>query len=232
VSAASCIAVLIFAGGCHRGAKPQSAANVPGPLPQLPAELDQAMLLCHDSKGILLFRPSSGEPARLVVPDGRYPRWLADGSRFVFIRGGDVAMHDLRDGSETVLASPGNPIAVAADVAGEDVLYIANRQVYRISGVLSGGKEYRAEKVLDGRDFREIAVSGDLIVTTTGLPLRGYGVYLHEPPYGDGRLLGNGCSAGISPDGALATINLSGHTELALVDTANGERRGVVRAPS
>ncbi len=219
--------------GCRRGEQPPSATEAGGnPFVKTPAALDRALLLYQDGEGILLSRPAAGEAPRRVAPGGRYPRWLSDGRHFVFIRGNDVLLHDLDDGSEIVLASPGKPGAVAVNAVGDDVFFIADRAVYRVRGAVAKGELPRVEAVLQGADFREIAIHGDRIVTTTGIPLRGYGVYVHEPPYGDERRLGKGCSAGLSPDGTLATINLDGHTELALIDVASGERRGVVPAPA
>lgn len=226
------IAILAFIVGCHRGQEsPSTEAIAAEPFIKPPSVLDQALLLYHDNKGILLSRPASGSAPVRVTRDGRYPRWFPDGRRFVFIRGGNVVLHDLADESEIVLAAPGNPSAVAVNAVGDEVLYIADKAIYRVRDVTGTRETLRVDKLLHGADFRELAMRGNRIVTTTKTQLRGYGVYLHEPPYGDGRRLGKGCSAGLSPDGTIATVNLRGHTKLALIDLPGGKARHVVPTP-
>jgi len=213
---------LLAGAGCQREAQPVATGLQP---PPPPAVLREARLLFHRPDGIYLARPFDGNE-RLVTPDASYPRWLPDGKRFVFIRDSRIMLHHTGDGSERELAHGQQVRAVAVNPINGNVLFAAADGVHRID-IATGG----TQRLIPGKRAYELAARGNVLVVTEQLPLRGFGIRRYTLPSTSATLLGRGCSASLSPDGTLATLNLDGHRELAILEIHSGAVRKTLPAP-
>jgi len=220
------ITLLALAGGtgCQRETQPAGGDLVPSPPPKV---LRRARLLFQRPDGIYLVNPVDSPPRR-VTPHATYPRWLPDGVRFVFIRDNRVMLHDTTDGTENELAREEQIRAVAINTPSGDILFAAGNGIHRI-GQATG----KTEQLIHGNLAYELDAHGTILVTTEKLPLRGFVVKRYALlNTGDGTLLGRGCSASLSPDGTLATLNLDRHRELAILDVHAGSTRQTIPAPA
>ncbi|MBP7008412.1 MAG: PD40 domain-containing protein [Kiritimatiellae bacterium] len=213
------------AGGCDSTPARARAAADPVPL-AAPPELAGARLLYQRPDGIYLRVLGQAQATRLAA-DGTWPRWSPDGKSFAFVRGPRILHCDLETRKERVLAEASHARAVAFHPDGQRVLFTDGKSVKSVP--VAGGS---ATTLVTGPAFLELDVSstGDFLVTT--VKSRGYRVWRFDLPAGRKTEIGRGCSAGISPDDRLVTVNLDGHDQLALRDSRTGEERGRVPAPA
>jgi hypothetical protein len=95
---------------------------------------------------------------------------------------------------------------------------------------LKGGQ---ARTVVKGVRVMELDVaSGGSLLLATTRALGGYRLTVFELPGGDSRTLASGCSASLSPDGAMATANQGGHEALSVVDVKTGAITDKLPAPT
>ncbi len=215
---------LVATVGCRQDA-PVPEGVIPQQQP-LPGVLRDAKLLFQRPDGIYLVRPFEGN-ARRVTPDAIYPRWLPDGRRFVFIRADRVMLHDTVEGGEHELAQGRQLRAVAANPVNGNVLFASGTGIHR---VIIGNREI--QRLIPGDRTYGLDAHGNLLMATEKAPLRGFGIVRYTlPATGEGTLLGRGCSASLSPDGTLTTLNLHGHRQLAILDVHSGTVRKTLHAP-
>jgi len=211
------LAAIGAGGGCTRVAEPPLA-------PVLSPELQGARLLYQRPDGIHLRVLGDNQATRLVA-NGTYPRWAPDGQSFAFLRGRQIMLYS--DGSETRLAEAAQPRALAFHPAGRRILFTDGKEIRAVA--LGDGT---TTTVLSGPRFYEldVASSGDFLVAT--VKAFGYRVQRFDLPAGTATEIGRGCSASLSPDDRLVTVNLDGHERLALRDSRTGAERGELRAPA
>lgn len=217
------VLTMIITVGCREEtALPESSLPPPPP----PNSLRGSRLLYQRPGGIYLARPFEGGTRR-VTSDAIYPRWLPDGRRFVFIRENRIMLHDTGDGSEHELARGEQIRAVAVNHANGGILFAAGNGIHRFT---IGNSE--TEQLISGDRAYGLGAHENLLIATEKTPLRGFGIVRYAlSDIGEGTLLGRGCSASLSPDGTLTTLNLHGHRELALVDVHTGTVRKILHAP-
>ncbi|MDD4341850.1 MAG: hypothetical protein PHO14_06405 [Kiritimatiellae bacterium] len=209
---------LLLAGlltGC--GASGSRGAKDGTELPlETPPGLKAAKLLYQRADGIYLQTLGQGASRRLAA-NGGWPRWAPDGKAFVFLRGNHIVLFDLATKSERVITEVAQARTVAFHPDGRHIFVASGKSVRSIA--LADG---RSKEVLSGSAIYEldVAASGDFLVAT--VKSLGYRVRRYALPSGASTELGRGCSASVSPDGRLATINVDGHHELRLVDTQTG----------
>lgn len=196
------------------------------PLAEAPAELKGARLLYQRADGIYLRTLGQARSARLAA-EGTFPRWAPDGKSFAFVRGDRIMHFDLKSKAERVLAEAARPRAVAFHPDAQQVFFTDGKFVKAVA--LSGGG---ITTIAKGGPFLELDVSsqGDFFAAT--VKARGYRVLRFDLPAGDPVEIGRGCSASISPNGQLVTVNLDGHEQVALRDSRGGRERGRVPAPA
>ncbi len=221
--------LLVLGIGCRPAEKPEAAT--PSSLAialSAPPELAAARLLYQRPDGIYLADPATAS-GRLIIPGGRYPRWFRDGRRFAFLRGQQILLADTGTlPAELLLATAKEPAAVAVRPDGQAVLFIEGDTIRQVELDTGAGTT-----LLAGFAFRELAAGNHhRIVATVKVPLRGFRMMQFDLPDRKATLLGNGCSASLSPDGSTATLNLDGHRQLALLDLQTGAIRQHLPAPA
>lgn len=211
--------------GCGASAPRETEGGAGLPL-ETPPGLTGAKLLYQRADGIYLRDLGRGKPRRLAAK-GAWPRWAPDGKSVVFLRGNQVVLFDLARKAERVVAEVARARTVAFHPDGRQVLVADGKTVKSIA--LADG---RSKPVLSGSVIYEldVAAAGDFLVAT--VKTLGYRVRRYALPSGASAELGRGCSASVSPDGRLATINVDGHRELWLVDTQTGKDQQRLLAPA
>lgn len=213
--------------GVLSGCGPSAAqGRAGGPLRAVPPELHGARLLYQRADGIHLRLLGQEQSVRLVE-DATCPRWAPDGRSFAFVRGNRIMHYDLQNRSEHLVAEAGRARAVVFHPDGQRILFTDGKAVQ--SAVLRGAAP---GPIAAGPEFFELDISaqGDFLAAT--VKAGGYRVRRFDLPSGKPTEIGRGCSASISPDGRLVTVNLEGHERLALRDSQTGAERGVLRAPA
>lgn len=192
---------------------------------ETPSELRGAKLLYQRADGIYLRTLGRGGP-RSLADKGVWPRWAPGGKSFVFLRGNQIVLFDLATKTERVVAEVAQARTVAFHPDGRQVLVADGKSVKSIA--LADG---RSELLVSGPVFYEldVASSGEFFVGT--VKFLGYRVWRYAVPSGASAELGRGCSASVSPDGRLATINVDGHHKLKLVDAQTGKVQQRLMAP-
>ncbi|NLB66254.1 MAG: hypothetical protein GX803_07295 [Lentisphaerae bacterium] len=210
--------------GC--GAKPSREEAAEGGLASgRPEELHDARMVYQRADGIWLLELGKGQPRRLAG-GGSWPRWAPDGKGLAFLRDDEVLLFDLAGGRERKLAVVPGARTLAYHPDGSQV-WVAGEQGVSSVEVNSG----QVTKVHRSTAFYElqVAAGGEFFVGTA--KSLGWRVRSVDVATGKVTELGRGCSASLSPRGHLATINLDGHRQLALIDLKTGQERRRLDAP-
>jgi len=207
--------------GCRPAAGPAPAAAT-----AFPPELANARVLYQRPDGVYLRRLAAPSAERLAG-DAAYPRWAPDGGSFAFLRGNRVMLYRFADRSERELAAAAEGRAVAFHPDGREVWFTDGTAVKAVA--VAGGAP---RTVLSGTAVLELGIApGGRFLAATVPALGGYRVARFDLPGGARRDFERGCSAGVTADGGRITVNLRGHTRLALLDARTGETAAVVAAP-
>lgn len=204
----------------------EARREAPGALPlETPPGLAGARLVYQRPDGLYLRVLGKGRPRRLAS-EGTWPRWAPDGRSIVFLRGNRIMRLDLESGAEVTVAEMKNPRTLAVHPDGRQVL-VADGQTVKAVALADG----QTTTVHSGVVFHELDVAaggGFWVGTVKSL---GWRVRRVDWPSGKSTDLARGCSASLSPDGRLATVNLDGHEQLALVDARTGREQKRLSSP-
>ena len=230
-AAALLLAAIAAAGLFERGrrtaARPdRDAAAWAGALAELAGRLDAAVVY---ERGGDIYKLVIGRAApERLASSGSYPRWAPDSQTVAFLRGNQIMQVPAAGGAATVLATAGQPRAIAYHPNGAEVLFVEGKAIKAVAV-----RDRTVRTVLDGHAFREldIAADGVRLVTTIKRVLRGFHVVGFDLATGVEEEFGSGCSANLSPDGKLVTRNWGSHEELAILEWESGKVAGVLHAP-
>ena len=179
--------------------------------------------------GIYLLDLRDKTPKR-VVPYGTYPRWSPDGGRFVFVHGNDIMLADAegREVRKIAVAERARAVCFAPD--GKSVLFSDGRFLKKVE-VATG----LVTTLLQNNEFREFDLAPDgTRLAATVRTLLGTKVLAFDLAGGrkERTVASNGCSASLSPDGQLITVNGASHKKLDLYDWQTLRPAGAVSAPA
>lgn len=162
--------------------------------------------------------------SRRLAEGGTYPRWSPDGNHIAFVQKTSIMLISSKGGKVRLLANANEPRALCFTADGRDVLFTDGKRLRRvevktriISDLPLNGRFLELDM---NRDARYLAAT---VKTTTG-----YKVRLYSLSDFSGRTVARGCSASLSPDGSLVTVNSNDHKELHLYNTQNLQRKGSV----
>jgi len=164
---------------------------------------------------------------RFVAPGG-WPRWSPDGTHIGYISGNRIMLTSERGGEAKILATAGKARALAFSPDGRSLFFTDGTALRSVD---SNG--YKVKTVLEGYRFLEIDAAGDPVrVAATVRKRFGYSVQTFDLQNGENRTVATGCSASLSPDGRLVTVNGKTHRILHLYDWNSLSEVGGVKAPA
>jgi len=167
-------------------------------------------------------------PVRLT-DSGSYPRWSPDGRWIVFVRGRAI-MRMTSDGKNAlVMVKVQTPRAVAWAPDGREVVFTDGKAVKAVNL-----DTLAVETLITGPKFLEIDMahsSQGNILAATVKTVFSFQVKTFNLKTGKNRTIARGCSASLSPDGQLATVNADNHKQLYLYWVHSGVKKGQIDAP-
>lgn len=196
---------------------------------QEPLEKLRGKLVYQRSDGIYLLNLQDGTPKRLV-PYGTYPRWSPDGRQIVFVHGNAIMLADAEGQNVRKIAEAKKARAVCFAPDGKSVFYSDDTFLNKVELGTA-----RVSTVLENNsEFREFDLSADgMRLAATVRTLLGTKVLVFDLDRGrEERTVANGCSASLSPDGRLITVNGATHRKLDLYNWQTLESEGFVSAPA
>ncbi len=131
------------------------------------------------------------------------PRWSPDGKHIAFIHDNTIMLFSKNTGKIKQLAKAGKAKALCFYPDGKSIIYPNNKNLRRVD--ISNGK---VTPLLTGDSFYEVdmAVKGNRLATTVKT-ITGYKVQVFDLQNGSVRTVSRGCSASLSPDGNMVTVN-------------------------
>jgi uncharacterized protein (TIRG00374 family) len=167
-------------------------------------------------------------PVRLTH-SGSYPRWSPDGRWIAFVRGKAI-MRMASDGKNVqVMVKAQTPRAVAWAPDGREVVFTDGKAVKAVHL-----DTLAVETLIKGSKFLEIDMarsSQGNIIAATVKTVFSFQVKTFNLKTGKNRAIARGCSASLSPDGQLATVNADSHEQLDLYWVHSGVKKGQIDAP-
>lgn len=207
-------------------------ADRQGPGPEMESSKEnygekvQGKIVYQRPDGIYTLTLQADMPKR-IVPFGSYPRWSPDGQQIVFVHGNAIMLTDEAGKDMHKIAVAGKAKAVCFFPDGRSVLFSDGNSIKKVE--LKG---LQVTTLLTDGEFREldVAVSGTRLAATVRTPF-GLKVRVFDLAGGGGRTVANGCSASLSPDGQLITVNGMSHAKLFLYQWGDLQPAGFVSAP-
>lgn len=166
--------------------------------------------------------------SRKLVEHGTYPRWSPDGKSIAYVDKNKIILIPEKGGDSRVLATASRARALCFSPDGNFV-YFTDGKTLRSVEI----KDNTVKTILDGYELLEIDVAGDPIrVAATVRTSFGYKVYVFDLKSGKKRTMARGCSASLSPDGRLVTVNEKKHRILYLYYWDSLKIAGKINAPA
>ncbi len=183
----------------------------------------QGRLVYEREEGIAVKYLASNR-SELIVPGGRYPRWTPDGNGFGCIVGKSILYVDLETGMRRVLAEPEKPGALVFTTSS--LIYSDGNQLKQVA------LDTEIETVLPvkGRLLELDIDRKESVLAATRKTLTGYNVDVYYLPEFTRRSSVAGCSASLSPDGRLVTVNSRSHRKLFLYSVAKNTKKKVLHS--
>lgn len=165
----------------------------------------------------------------LLTNNGTYPRWSPDGKWIAFVRGNTIMRMTANGKKIQMMARAIAPRAVAWTFDGR-VIFTDGHVVKAVHSTT-----LTVETLITGPKFFEIdmvhSTKGDILAATVKTNFS-YQVKIFDLKTGKKRTIARGCSASLSPDGRLVTVNTDNHKQLDLYQAHSGIKKGHINAPS
>lgn len=166
-------------------------------------------------------------PYRLV-DYGTNPRWSPDGKQIAFVHNNAIMLFSKKTGKIKQLAKAEKAKSLCFYPDGQSVVFTDNKLLRRVE--IANGK---ITTLLAGGPFYEVdmASKGNRLAATVKT-LTSYKVQVFDQKSGSVRTVSRGCSASLSPDGDMVTVNTKKHRVLSLFNWENLKEVGQIHAPS
>ena len=189
-------------------------------------EKPSGRIVYQRNDGIYILDLKTNEGKRLVS-FGSYPRWSPDGRYIAFVHNNNIMMTDVTGLENKILATAQRARAVCFAPDGKAVFYTDGKKLQRV--------ELQSKKIttiLKDDELREIDISnnGKMMTATVRTPL-GLRVRVFDLVSGAVQTVARGCSASLSPDSTLVTVNGQSHDKLYLFKLETLEKSGYVSSP-
>lgn len=169
----------------------------------------------------------SNAPQQFIAR-GTWPRWSPDGTHIGYLSGNNIMLISEKGGEPELLAAATRGRALVFSPDGRSLFFTDGTALRSVD--ISG---HKVTTLLDGYEMMEIDVAGYPVqVVATVRKQFGYKVYTFDLEKGKHRAVTTGCSASLSPDGGLVTVNGRKHRLLHLYDWNSLGKVGAVKAPA
>ncbi len=206
------IAAALLSAGCGQKKKPPASVAPP-----------EGVVVFERSGAVFVtVADGGGTPVRFAR--GTYPRWSPCGRRIAYVDGERIMVISLEGGDASCVATARAARAVSWDASG-DKIYFTDGEEVKIADLVSGG----VRPVISGYLVRELDGRRRGLLAVT-LKRRGYHVYVFDLVRGIRRRIARGCSASLSPDARLVTVNGRHHRRLWFYDVGSGKRKGCIHS--
>lgn len=164
-----------------------------------------------------------------LANNGTYPRWSPDGRWIAFVNANAIMRMDSEGNNSQVMVKASTPRAVAWSPNGQKVLFTDGKTVREVHI-----KTLAVETLVAGSRFLEIDIANSFtnrILAATVKTLFSFEVKIFNLKTGENRTIASGCSASLSPDGRIVTVNANDHQQLNLYWVHSGALKGRITAP-
>ncbi len=179
-------------------------------------------------QGAIYTRKLESNAPQQFIARGKWPRWSPDGTHIGYLSGNNIMLISERGGEPELLAAAAGARALAFSPDGGALLFTDGTALRSVDI-----NKHEVTTLLDGYEILEIDAAGDPVrIAATVRKKFGYTVYALELEKGKHRAVATGCSASLSPDGGLVTVNGKKHRLLHLYEWNSLDKTGAVKAPA
>lgn len=227
------VSLFLFSGQVGSGAAVSSdnLLSIPaeaGSVKQEYIKMIRGKIVYQRPSGIFLLNLQD-KKSQKIVPYGTYPRWAPDGRHIVFVHDNAIMLVDQDGGNLRKITVAEKAKAVGFGPDGKSVIFSDGTRLKKVELATA-----RVTILVENGEFREFDLSPDgKRLAATVRTLLGPKVIVFNMRTGEEqeRTVANGCSASLSPDGRLITVNDRSHTKLHLYQWQNLQPAGYVSAP-
>ena len=162
------------------------------------------------------------------IARGSRPRWSPDGTRVSYISGNRIMLISEGGGKPELLVKGVKARALAFSPDGRSLFYTDGTSLKNVKI-----KGHEVTTVVEGYRLLEVDAAGDPVrIAATVRKRFGYSVFAFDLQTGKHRVVATGCSASLSPEGEVVTVNGKRHRFLNLHDWNSLRRVGRIAAPA
>jgi len=166
--------------------------------------------------------------AHRLIDYGVNPRWSPDGQQIAFIHGNAIMLFSKKTGEIKRLAMAGKARSLCFYPDGKSVIFTDNKHLRLVT--IANNK---TTTLLTGGPFYEIDMADKMNrLAATVKTFTGYRVRIFDLQNNSERTVSKGCSASLSPDGNMVTVNSQNHHVLSLFNWKNLKEVAQIHAPS
>ncbi|MEA2114215.1 MAG: flippase-like domain-containing protein [Thermodesulfobacteriota bacterium] len=165
---------------------------------------------------------------RRIAALGTYPRWSPDGRFIAYVENNRIMLVAEQGGTAVVLTTADRARALCFSPDGRSVFFTEGTRLRNVTI-----RDHTVTTLLDGYELLEIDARGIPVRLAATVRKRfGYEVYAFDLKQRKSRAVAKGCSASLSPDGGLITVNGKDHRLLHLYDWSSLQPAGRIHAPA
>ncbi|MBW1634631.1 MAG: hypothetical protein JRJ68_00020 [Deltaproteobacteria bacterium] len=194
--------------------------------PEIPDNISGKVVYQRNG-GIYIQKLESDAQPQFIVRGSR-PRWSPHGTDIGYISGNRIMLISERGGTSELIATAVKARALTFSPDGRSLFYTDGTSLQNVKI-----KGHEVTTVVEGYRLLEVDAAGAPVrIAATVRKRFGYSVFVFDLQTGRHRAVATGCSASLSPDGGLVTVNGKRHRFLNLHDWNSLSRVGRIAAPA
>ncbi len=185
-----------------------------------------AKIVYQRPDGLYVLQIGDSRPQR-ITDHGSHPRWSPDGKQITYVHDNTIMLISDAEQNPIRLATAERAKAVVFEPDGKSVIFTNGQKLQKVE--ITSGK---VTTLLENKKIKEIDTSA--AINRLAMTIRsgfGFSVMTLDTASNKLRKVAKGCSASLSPDGNVVTVNDRDHTRLHMYNWKTLQKVGHISSP-
>ncbi len=185
-----------------------------------------AKIVYQRPDGLYVMQIGDSRPQR-ITDHGSHPRWSPDGNQITYVHDNTIMLITDAEHHPIRLATVEKAKAVVFEPDGKSIIFTNAQKLQKVE--ISNGK---VTTLLENKKIKEIDTSS--AINRLAMTIRsgfGFSVMTLDTVSNKLRKVAKGCSASLSPDGNVVTVNNKDHTRLQMYNWKTLQKVGHISSP-